>query len=214
MIVIELTAAVDSSGTLRTFYLSTDSFTTLPTDTPANISFDPRIVDPGNISIHAYADASTTGQAAQLQAGEITLANADGALDGWLNYSFDGRPLVIREGDASDPYPGGFTELFVGVTDSLDATWTNMVIAIKDKQFLFDNPVLTNTYLGNNVLPNGVEGTTADLFGQPKPQVFGTVYQVSPKLINTSLLTYQVNDGSVVSIAAVYDRGNLLTAGA
>lgn len=228
MIVLELTAAIDAAGTLRTFYVSESAFTTGPADTPAHTSFLPVLLDPGSLGVSAYANSSTTttnvdgtqsgggttGGGTQLQSGEITLTNTDGQFDAWLNYSFDGRPVVIRDGDIGDPYPSGFTQIFVGTIDSIDADWTTLILKLRDKQYLFSLPVLTNTYLGNNALPLGVEGVATDLMGQVKPRVFGTVFQISPKLVNTSKLTYQVNDGAVAAINGVYDRGVVLTAGA
>ena len=228
MIVLELTAAIDAAGTLRTFYVSESAFTTGPADTPAHTSFLPALLDPGSLGVSAYANSSTTtanvggdqtgggttGGGTQLQAGEITLTNTDGQFDSWLGYSFDGRPVVIRDGDVGDPYPSGFTQVFVGTIDSIDADWTTLILKLRDKQYLFGLPVLTNTYLGNNALPLGVEGVATDLMGQVKPQVFGAVFNISPKLVNTSVLTYQVRDGAVAAIPAVYDRGVALTPGA
>ena len=227
MIVLELTAAIDAVGTLRTFYVSESAFTTGPADTPPHTSFLPALLDPGSLGVSAYANSSTTtanvggdqtgggttGGGTQLQAGEITLTNTDGQFDSWLNYSFDGRPVVIRDGDIGDPYPSGFTQIFVGTIDSIDADWTTLILKLRDKQYLFSLPVLTNTYLGNNALPLGVEGVATDLMGQVKPQVFGAVFNISPPLVNTSKLTYQVHDGAVAAIPAVYDRGAPLSAG-
>lgn len=214
MIVMELTAAVDLAGTLQTFYLATDAFVTGPADTPPHTSFWAALTDPGTLGVHAYADASTTGGGTKLEAGEVVLPNADGQFDSWLDYSFDGRPVVIREGAEGDPYPGGFTTLFQGTVESLDGTWRTMLLRLRDKQYLFDLPVLTNKYLGNNPLPLGLEGVAADLKDQLKPKCVGYVLQVTPKMVNTSKLTYQVSDGTVADIPVVQDRGILLTKGA
>lgn len=214
LIVMEITAAVDASGTLQTFYMSTGSFVTSPTDTPAHTAFSPRVIEPGNIGIHAFSDGSTGG-ASRLETGDIVLANSDGELDTWANYSFDGRPIVIRSSDNPvAAYPAGFSLVFSGTVASLDATWEQVVIRLKDKQFRFQLPVLSTKYAGNNSLPNGLEGTPSDLKGKSKPRVYGTVYQISPDFVNTSHLTYQVSDGAVNDIAAVYDKGALITKGA
>ncbi|WP_295991555.1 hypothetical protein [Rugamonas sp.] len=228
MIVLELTAAIDAAGTLRTFYVSEGAFTTGPADTPAHISFVPALLDPGSLGVSAYANLSTTtplagggssgggttGGEGQLQVGEISLANTDGQFDSWLNYGFDGRPVVIRNGQPGAAYPAGFKLLFSGTIENIDANWKTLILKLRDKQFMFTQPVLTNTYLGNNALPRGVEGVPADLMGQVKPKIFGSVFSISPKLVNTSFFTYQVSDGPVSAINAVYDRGSLLTFGA
>ena len=210
MILIELTAAIDAAGTVQTLYVASDSFVTAPADTPANVAFDPRLIDPGTLGVNIFSDGRTGG-ATKLETGEIVLANADGALDVWLNYSFDGRPVTIRSGDRG-AYPSAFRTILVGTVESAEASWDKFILRLKDKQQVFLLPALATRYAGNNSLPNGLEGTTGDLGGKVKPRTFGRVFNVSPPLVNTSKLTYEV--GPCQSISDVYDRGLALTPGA
>lgn len=210
MILVELTAAIDTAGTVQTFYVGSDSFVTTPADTPSSVAFDPRLIDPGTLGVNIFSDGRTGGTT-KLETGEIVLANADGALDAWINYSFDGRAVTIRSGD-SGAYPGAFRTILVGTVESAEASWDKFVLRLKDKQQVFTLPALSTRYAGNNVLPDGLEGTEADLKGKVKPRTFGKVFNVSPPLINTSKLTYEV--GPCQSISAVYDRGLALTPGA
>jgi hypothetical protein len=210
MILIELTAAVDGAGTLKTLYVSDSSFVTSPTDTPANIAFDTRVIDPGSIGLHAFSDGRTGG-ATKLETGEISLANVDGVLDGWLNYSFEGRPVTIRSGDGG-AYPASFSTLFVGTVGGIDVSPTQLVIRLRDKQYLFGLPARTLLYGGTNVLPNGVDGLAADLKGKARPSAFGKVLNVSPPQVNTSRLIFEV--GPCNSVDAVYSNGAALTVGA
>lgn len=213
MILIEVTGAIDAIGTTKTFYLSTDPFTSTPADTPANTMFDAVLTDPGSYGIHAFSDGRTGG-GTSLQTGEILLINNDGRFDAWKDYSFDGRRVVIRLGNPYAGYPGGTIVLFSGTVESVDVTWTQAVIRLKDNQFVFQVPLLPNAYLGTNVLPNGIEGTVNDIKGQKKPRVYGKVYNISPPCVNTSLLIYQLSDRALQSVDAVYDRGAAITAGA
>lgn len=210
MILIELTAAVDVAGTLKTFYQADASFVTSPGDTPANIAFGTRVIDPGSIGLHAFSDGRTGG-ATKLETGEITLANVDGALDHWLNYSFEGRPVIIRAGSGG-AYPASFSTLLAGTVDGIDVTPTQLVIRLRDKQYLFDKPVRTALYGGTNVLPDGVDGREGDLKGKARPVAFGKVLNVSPPQVNTSRLVFEV--GPCNSVDAVYSNGAALTAGA
>lgn len=210
MILITLTAATDAAGTLQTFYVSSDSFVTGTSDTPASIAFDPRLIDPGTLGTNIFSDGRTGGTT-KLETGEIVLANADGALDAWLNYSFDGRPVTIRSG-SSGAYPGAFAAIFVGTIESTEAGMDKFILRLKDKQQIFTASALSTRYAGNNVLPNGLEGTPDDLSGKVKPRTHGRVLNVSAPLINTSKLTYEV--GACLAISAVYDRGLGITAGA
>ena len=212
MILIELTAAINAAGDTRTFYVSTDRFVTSPTDTPPNTAFIPALTDPGSIGVHAFSDGRTGGATA-LELGSIELANGDGQFDAWLGYSFDGRPVVIRSGPSGGAYPGDFPAIATLTAQSIEAAWTTITVNLRDKQFIFDRPVQTTLYAGNNVLPAGLEGTSSDLLGKPKPRVYGKVFNISPPCVNTSKLTYQVNDGVVQDISAVYDQGVSLTKG-
>lgn len=59
----------------------------------------------------------------------------------------------------------------------------------------------------------GVEGTT-DIVGLKKPLLYGTAYNFSPPVVNTSKLVYQVSDSLINDVSNVYDRGAVLTKGA
>ena len=210
MITVEITAAIDAAGTLATFYLSDAAFTTSPTDTPANVSFDPSLRDPGSITATAFGDARTGGET-RLAFSEIKAANIDGQYDGWLSYGFDGRPVVIRRG-APGAYPGAMATVFTGTIEALTVSRQEAVIRLRDRQLIFASPVLTSFYGGTNALPSGVDGSD-DLKGKPKPRVYGRVLNVAPPCANTSKLIYQVSDGPVHAVDAVYDRGAALTNG-
>lgn len=210
MIAIEVVGAIDAAGTLQTFYMSNARLVTEATDTPANIAFDPTLLDPGSLSVQVFSDGKTTG-GTQLSTGEIVITNADGRYDSWLNYGFDGRPVVIRSGVAGTAYPSAWITLFTGTVDNISAEKNRMLIRLKDRQHIFELPSLSNRYGGTNSLPNGVDGVPGDIKGTVKPITLGKVFYVAPPCVNTSKLVYQVCDGPVQSIAAVYDLGATLT---
>lgn len=213
MILLEVQAAINSAGAVRTFYLTTAAggFTTSPTDTPPDQFFDPRIVEAGQIGLHAFSDGRTGG-ATKLETGEIIVANMDGNLDEWAGYSFDGRPVLIRVGEPGGAYPGAFPILFSGTIEGIEASFDTIIFKLRDKQFILDKPLLSTRYAGTNSLPAGLEGVSADLKGKAKPKAFGKVYNVSPPMVNTSRLILEV--GAVASVDALYDRGFPMTAGA
>ncbi len=204
MIAIEIVGAVDSAGTLKTFYVSDDVLVTLSTDTPANIAFNPVLLS-ASIATSAFKDSQTGGSSATYS-GELSIKNIDGEFDDWINYSFDGRSIAIREG--SGAYPAGFRTLFVGTVSSVTADFRQIALNVQGKQLIFDKPLQPNLYKGTNVLPDGLEGV-GDIKGKPKPRLYGSVYNIQPVLINTSKLTYQVNDGAIDTIF-VRDRGVFL----
>ena len=211
MIAIEITAAIDAAGTTTTLYVADDRLVTTGADTPAHTAFDPLLLDPGSLGRNAFSDGRTGG-ATRLETGEIILANIDGVLDGWLDYGFDGRAVVIRSGFAGTAYPTGWTEVLTGTIEAAEATADQLILRLRDKQYLLDVPVCAATYGGTNILPAGLDGTPDDLKGQRRPKVYGQVFNVSPPCCNTSRLIYET--GVCNSVDAVYDRGLALTVGA
>lgn len=207
MILVELSACINAAGDLETFYLGTSGFTTTPVDTPASVAFLPRLKEPGQLGVSAFASGKTSGTS-ELQTGELRLINIDGELDAWIDY--DVRSVVIRSGEGG-AYPGDFPIVFTGAAASLEATVGAITIKLKDKAHILDRPVLTTQYLGTNAGPVGLEGLPGDIKGKVKPRTLGSVLNATPRLVNASKLTYQVSDGAVASIPAVYDRGAALT---
>lgn len=82
---------------------------------------------------------------------------------------------------------------------------------LRDPRSALETPLQPATYAGTNVGSVGLEGS-ADLTGRPKPIVYGLVSNVSPPLVNESLLIYQIADKSV-KVICVRDGAISLTAG-
>ena len=213
MIAIEIIATINAAGDTTVLYLSDGRFVTSGTDTPADIAFDPLVIDPGSIGRSAYSDGATGG-ATKLETGEIVLANIDGVLDYLLDYGFDGQPVTIRTNNGIEvtDYPDDWTDVLVATIESVESTTDKFVFRLRDKQWILTKPVCDQVYAGTNSLPNGLEGTADDIKGQRKPKVFGQVFNVSPPWVNTSRLIYEV--GVCNSVDAVYDRALALTVGA
>ncbi|MFN3523938.1 MAG: hypothetical protein ACK4YQ_16960 [Phenylobacterium sp.] len=213
MILVEADAAKDSVGTIETLRLSDAPFVTAPTDAPPNVTFLPALKDPGRLGVAAYSDGRTSG-GTRLETGEIVVANADGRFDRWLAYSFDGRQITIRQGDPGGAYPADFPIIVRATARAVQGDLKRLVIQLRDKQHVFETRHLPNTYAGSNALPEGFEGTANDLKGQRKPRLYGSALNIPAPCVNTSKLTFQVSDGPVFDISAVYDMGVALTKGA
>jgi hypothetical protein len=193
-------------------YASGLGFVTQPSETPANTWYEPRIVQPANFTRTAFADArvmggSTTGY------GEITLNNADQGLSALLDYGMDGRLVVIRVGTQGAAYPSGYTTFLTGTIEQPEMGVSKVTLRLRDLLQNLTLPLQQNYYGGTNVLPNGADGTPNDIQGQPKPLAWGRCFYLVPVCVNTADLIYQVHDGSVQSIDAVYDSGVALAAG-
>jgi hypothetical protein len=155
---------------------------------------------------------NTTGGANRVSFGELRLANTDGGLDslrtGW---AFAGWPATLRIGDANRLYTT-FEVLITGKPQQVFFSYGDVAITLRDRLQDFAQPVQTTKYLGTNVLPNGLEGLL-DLKDKPKPLLFGLVQNISPPLVNTAKLIFQINDGAIEDVSAVYDKGVALTPG-
>lgn len=199
----------------RTLRYATRGYVTLPTDTPANTYYEPRIQQAGTIERSLFGSRRTSGQS-QIGYGAMVLVNMDGGLDELVNYSFAGRSITIRLG-TMNPGTGAltFTTVLRGTMEQAELSWQKVTIRIRDRLLDLAKPIQQTRYLGNNTLPNGLEGVAGDLKGKPKPIVFGRVWNIAPPCVNTDRRIYQVHTGSAIqSLGEVYDRGVPLTVGA
>lgn len=206
MYLIEVDAAVDAAGTVQTLYLSTQPFVTSPTDTPANTFFEPSATNPGLIRVSLYADGRTGG-GTELELGELVFAN-DGRYDTWKGFGFDGRRIIVRQGEAGGAYPADFPIVLRGTcAGPADVAWDQVVLRLRAPEYVLDRALLTDRFTG----AGGLEGGPDDIQGQIKPRVYGgPVYEIAPKLVNPANLTYRVSDRAVTAIDVI-ERGDETT---
>lgn len=167
--------------------------------------YEPRLVQPALISLEVFAgDLLPVNGGAGV--GSMELINSDGGLDYLADYAIDGRPMTLRR------ISGGVASTALTATlERLTFNDRRVVITLRNPLTLLDQVLPGNRYAGDNVLPDGVEGTADDIGGARKPLVFGSVVNATPVLVNTSKLIFQVHDGSDVTVSAVRDRGVALT---
>lgn len=199
---------------LVTLYFSTQRYLTWPTDTPANTPYVARIQQPANVQRTMFDGARTFG-ASKIGFGELELVNADGGLDYLINYGFDGRPITIKLGEVTEASAGvpTWTTVLKGTMEQPELSWQSMIIRVRDRQFELNKARQLHKYGGTNALPFGLDGVAGDLKGKPRPHLDGTAYNFSPPQCNTSHLIYELSDGLLTSVLAVYDQGAALTAG-
>lgn len=200
--------------TTTTLRFATQAYVTNATDTPAHTYYDGRIRQPGNIQRAVFGRKTTFGES-EIGYGELVLVNADGGLDSLLSYGFAGFGITIRRGTI---YPNqaapAWDTVLVGVMDSVDFSWSEVSIKIRDRQQELANPLQATRYGGTNALPAGLDGVATDLKGKPKPLLYGKARNFSPPCVNTDRRIYQLSDSLIQSVDGVYDRGVALTAGA
>ncbi len=140
--------------------------------------------------------------------GTLVISNADANYDFLpLSYAVDGRPITIKVGRRDAAYDEAFT--LARLTASGWNIDTGVIsIDLQDFSYKLEVPMQPNVYGGTGDADGGL-----DLAGKRKPLTFGSCLNITPVLLVSSLLIYQVHDGSVAAIDAVYDRGVPLTAG-
>lgn len=190
LIVVEIEAAIDTVGTLATFLFSSEGWTTLPTDTPANTWVRPRLIQAANFRRELFSGNRVFG-AVQAAYGECKLANLDGGLDDFVRYGFDGRRYTIRMGNKGAAYPAAFTTILVATmkcaTFDLTETSGAVRLLLRDRLVELDIPIAPALFAGTGA----TEGTSSAL-NVRKPVVFGEIYSCKPQLINEVLLIYAV----------------------
>jgi hypothetical protein len=178
-----------------------------PTDARRpNVQYDPRLRDGlRNTRSMPYLPEQRRQSAQDI--GRIALANADGDLDALpASTNIDGRRIRVKIGPRGAAYG-----TFKTVADGLGAGWEGagdtVELRLRDRGLLLSNPIQANLYAGT-----GDEEGDATVAGQPKPLVFGKVRNVPATLIDPTNLIYQLHDGALASVDAVYDRALGLTA--
>lgn len=204
-----LTLIDDPAQTLTLRY-STGAYMTATGDTPPKTQYDARVRQPGLLRMEL---PGTTGGGITTSYGQIVLDNSDGALGDLAYYGLDGQPFVLRYGDDQAAL-SGFTTVMAGTMQQavVDRRQVNVRLAGRDS--VLDQPLARGRYLGNNALPNGLEGG-AELTGQVKPVLVGVGYGLQPPCVNTTRRIYQVSDNVMgAAVTNVWDAGVALTGGA
>lgn len=168
--------------------------------------YEPRLKQPALFQNKLNSSIYTRSISSGNSFGEIVLINIDDDLAYLKDHAFDGREFRLRLKQGNN-----IRSILTGIVENITFSGKDVRFKIRDKVTSLDNNHPYNTYLGNNVLPNGLEGVETDLKGRIKPKCYGKVKQVPCVLVNTAKLIYQVHDGSGVEITEVYDRGVLIT---
>lgn len=193
--------ALDGSNASKTLYFSDVSYI----DNSGNY-FENRMLQPALIKV-SPDDGGTFNIFSSASIGEIELINKDGGLNYLMDYALDNGninlSLIADDGTKSD--------YLTGKTESIRFSGDSVFLIVRSMSEVLSRNHSNTKFLGNNVLPDGVEGVAGDVKGNVKPRIFGSVLNASPVLVNTSQLIYQFSDRSTATVNAVYDKGAALT---
>lgn len=216
LVLVEIDAFNKATNTVETLlFCHGVAYRLRPTETPANALYRPFLIDAGWSRLDIF---TRPGDFGHVTPGQITLDDSSGTLGKQLIcYAFDGRRIVQRIGTRGAAYPGGFTTVLNGTMDGQPSfNYGKIVFRPADLAATMARTLQSLRYAGSNVLPNGLEGVD-DIKGKVKPIVLALASNMSPVLVNTSKLIYQVSipiDTLTHSVTAVRDKGVPLTADA
>lgn len=208
---VEIDAALAEGLDPNPIYASDRPYATRPDEAPANRVYEPLLTLPPFFerSIPATPEEGVRGR---LALGELALANIPPA----FGHSYgvggvdpvDGRRTVVKVGGPRFAY-ADFVTVFEGAAAGWGAADDRAVrIALRDIGYRLEKPIQNNLYAGTGGLEGGPE-----LEGRPKPLVYGHCQNVTAVLVDPARLIYQLHDGPVWRIPAVYDAGLPLTNG-
>ena len=214
-IVADIRFKTDQTTTLQKL-VATNGFRTLPGDTPANTHVLPRLKTVGTYSMEMFSSARMTGPV-KPSVGEISIINDDGVLDDWIYYGTAGGEVSIYIGDLGQPFPSGYTLVLVAQLFNVLADFNEIRLRLRDRSYLLDKPVVTDTFKGTGDL----EGPTG--FSTKKPISILDPGYVPAILLDTQKQIYFVQANTTrVDIAdtvenplygQVYEGGTRITRG-
>lgn len=206
--------------------VATHGWATRPTESPANTIIPGRLI-PGSVVTQdlPLGEAGNYGGIMGRTLGEIRIANNDGVFDSYASTVVDGRQVVLYmapmvEIGQSYTLPGGgvgvaaqrqiplledFNEVFQSYGDTWEHDRLELRLTMQDAGAALRNPLQRFRYLGTG----GAEGPE-ELKDRTKPCCFGYVNNIAPVLISSVYLIWQVHQGAITSVDAVYDRGAAL----
>lgn len=207
-------ASKNDAGATVMHRFATESYVTSAGSTPASTYIEGRLSQPGLLPRSMHGANMLRGGIA-LSSGAIVLDNRDGELDSLMDYAYDGQEWVlytVNRATGANEWP-----LRRGFIEQPLINEGTITFAVRDAAHALDIPLLRNRYGGTNALPAGLDGTSSDIGGQPKPLWLGHNRNVSPPCINTARLIYQV-DGQRGLLTGwsmtAYDARAVITAGA
>jgi len=179
------------------YYLADDQYITEPTDTPANTPYTAVIGGTGISDIRRVLNDPFTGQAST-GFGEIMLVDKSVWTDdnGTLGETYIQlvRGATVNAYMAAPPYLFNRTDAIQILTGKIGRVGSNSRgetrFEVVDGSFEIQNAIVEVT---------------------DKPLCFGYCRNITPALLDPSLLEYYVHDGAIEEVVAVYDQGAALT---
>lgn len=181
----------------KMLYLSNYNYATTAADIPSNTSYLGILKTAVEFTETLSLDGNAT-----LSYGDISIDNTNGEYDNWLQYIWTNKSINIYVGDVSFPR-NNFTLIFSGVVAGVSSSDYNSInIQLRDKLEKL-NDAFSDVLLGSY----GTKGTLNPNKDVLIPITLGEAFNVTPLLIDDSILQYKVHTGPIESIIEVRDNG-------
>lgn len=180
--------------------LASDYFITRFDDEPANTPFEGSLIQPLSFRRSIMGSDGFGGLIASQ--GEIVVDNTDGGKDDLLNlWAFDETEVEVRVGQPGTQYQT-FFHVFTGIAEVERVERARLTVPVSDRAKLLDVPLTEDVYSGGG----GVDGGT-DITDKRKPICFGFNDNITPVQLDSNLKLFQVHNGEVQAITAVFANG-------
>ena len=205
----EITAYNLTTSTVETLRYSTG---TGYVDTVNGTYYEPRIEQPCLMRRDIF-NSGKIGGTTTSSYGELTLKNIDGGLDIFSGYAFDGRTVTLKVGEPNDAYSTFTTVLIAGVAQAA-FEWQRVSIRLRDRiTDLQKKKVQPLLFAGTNDNISIFNEGGTDLKDAQKPMIYGRVTNLTPVLINSFYLLYQISTSAIAEVVNVFDKGAYLARG-
>lgn len=168
-------------------------------------NWEERVKQAGFVRRTMFQQGTTFGRS-RPSFGDIELVNsaaldATGDLDFLNDLALDGRSITIYYGDTTGIFPADFTALYTASMEQALVARERVTIRVLGNAARVDQPFRTTFFGGSG----GVDGSPS-LANKPKPYTFGRVNNVSPVLLDSDFLLYQVHESAFDDLT-VYGDG-------
>jgi hypothetical protein len=198
-------AEINGEGVASLYFSITDEgITTSPSDTPANATFRPRVLNPESFSIKRqpvmWVHGSTSGQQAAF--GSLEIDNYDGAFNVLLQADLRDTLVEIWIVPAmalttGTQFSDKATLICTGIIDTIGSSNEDVItITIKDTLARLDKtlPVKVNPPFADQGAANVMV-----------PISLGACRNVQPLLVDTPNRIFQLHDAPIPNVASVFD---------
>lgn len=151
----------------------------------------------------AVFDGAFSGESS-VSISNIEASDVDGFAANFPSYVWDGTDVIVYKGDSESSSLASLQKVFSGVcTETPEINEGEVSWTMKDKLYLFDVSILTETYSGEG----GINGTS-EMAGVYKPFAMGEPLNVEPILIDPAYLIYQYHGyGPTEGVVGLYENG-------